>query len=87
MMTTMRESRECYETKMGSNIIEDQSVPVDTIQEWHNEAVAEAIALFEKKKKLGSQGDIEARRRELEEVFFIFCLCLVCNMHEIKYYN
>ncbi|CAB3241115.1 unnamed protein product [Arctia plantaginis] len=67
MMTILRESREYYESKMDSNIIEDQSVTENTIQEWHNAAIAEAIALFERKKKLGTQDDIEARRSDLQK--------------------
>lgn len=76
MMAALREARGCYESKMESNIIDDQSVSTAMVQEWHNEAIAAAIEYFKGKKKLGSQENVENHlesfKKELEARLSLF---------------
>ncbi|CAB3256283.1 unnamed protein product [Arctia plantaginis] len=67
MMSALREARECYETKMDRYIHEDQSVTTSMMHNWHSAAIAAAVALFEGKKKLGSQDNVAAHLEDLRK--------------------
>lgn len=68
MMSALREARERYENKMDSYIIEDQCVTTSMMNNWHSAAIAAAVALFESKKKLGSQDNVAAHFEDLKKV-------------------